>query len=636
MSLSDAAKSLRLAGFPGSDEVTWRLDELYQREVDWPRVERKIVPYLRAADQPQFFNALTIALLPTGHSLSDTEHAFAGTRSWRPPKLNEPERFEKILTVGPITCGYWSNWAQFAQAEARTGQMRWNPDEVFAVALDGQHRLAAIQQFAENPGIPDDQLRATAVPVIFVALDRRFGYVAPGATSLVDVLRVIFIDLNKHATPPTRARQILLDDKDPTSVCVRALVGETVAGDTADLVAEPPRLPLALVDWHTEQAKCEEGPYVTTILTLDWAITALLGAKPVRNFMDYDAIRQQVQALARWLYIDMTQALERLDALELIELQPFSYSDSSENNELEQITGAFQRIWNRPFICLLTEFAPYRDLIALRSAGSFTLDFANWYRLYHRKNRDRHRGRATREYDDLMNRMKTRQLSPVGEKWLRDLLHEDIEEAHKTHCLAYNVVFQRAYFLAFSDWLRVADQDLEQIRGSDVEDPGEDEAGVSDEAAFVRERAHQFVRCMNALVDSAPDILHVQYLFEPDGGAERRFWLGTLFTGTAIDFTQSASQRGKEVLFWVVAMQMYRERRAPGEESDFGELWADIQDADLNYTKKLRASVRRFAERAEGSAGSRILKARQEDFNRDESWEEARARMKWLWDLMTL
>ena len=108
-------------------------------------------------------------------------------------------------------------------------------------------------------------------------------------------------------------------------------------------------------------------------------------------------------------------------------------------------------------------------------------------------------------------------------------------------------------FLAFSDWLRVADQDLEQIRGSDVEDPGEDEAGVTDEAAFVRERAHQFVRCMNALVDSAPDILHVQYLFEPDGGAERRFWLGTLFTGTAIDFTQSASQRGKEVLFWVVA-----------------------------------------------------------------------------------
>ena len=432
-----------------------------------------------------------------------------------------------------------------------------------------------------------------------------------------------------------------------------------MTGDTADLAAQPPRLPLALIDWHTEQAKCEEGPYVTTILTLDWAITARYSAlSPCRTLWTYDAIKQQVQALARWLSIDMTPALERLDALELIELQPFSYSDSPENNELERIAGAFQRIWNPAFICLLTEFAPYRDLIALRSAGSFTLDFANWYRLYHRKNRDRHRGRATRDYDDLMNRLKTRQLNPVGEKWLCDLLQDDIEEAHKRHCLAYNVVFQRAYFLAFSDWLRVADQDLEEVRASDSEDhPCEededaaaeatyggdgrddrsDEASVSEESAFVRERAHQFVRCMNALVDSAPDILHAQYLFEPDGGAERRFWLGTLFTGTAIDFTQGASQRGKEVLFWVVAMQMYRERRVPGqEESDFGELWADIQDADFNYTKRLRASVRRFAERAEGSAGSRILKARQEDFDRDKSWEEARARMKWLWDLITV
>ena len=48
MSLRDAATSLRLADFPGSDDITWRLDELYQREVDWPRVERQIVPYLRA------------------------------------------------------------------------------------------------------------------------------------------------------------------------------------------------------------------------------------------------------------------------------------------------------------------------------------------------------------------------------------------------------------------------------------------------------------------------------------------------------------------------------------------------------------------------------------------------------------
>ena len=167
MSLRDAATSLRLAAdFPGSDDVAWKLDELYQREVDWPRVERRIVPYLRAAGQPQFFNALTIALLPTGHSLSGTEHAFAEDRDWRPPRLTEADRFPKTLRVGPITCGYWTAWDDFAQAEARTGQICWNPEQVFAVALDGQHRLAAIKQFVEHPGISDHQLGATSVPVI--------------------------------------------------------------------------------------------------------------------------------------------------------------------------------------------------------------------------------------------------------------------------------------------------------------------------------------------------------------------------------------------------------------------------------------------------------------------------------------
>lgn len=438
MSMRDVADSLRLAAdFPGSDEVRWRLDELYQREVDWPRVERRIVPYLHATEQPQFFNALTIALLPMGHSLADTEHAFSADRRWRAPGLTDASRFAKILTIGPISCGYWTRWDDFSHAEARTGQIRWNPKEVFAVALDGQHRLAAIQRFVENPGIPEEQLRATSVPVIFVALDPRFGYETPTPKSLVDVLRIIFIDLNKHAKIPTRARQILLDDKDPTSVCVRALVGETVSGDTTDLQASPGRLPLALVDWHTEQAKFDEGPYITTILTLDWAITALLGARPVQNFMDYTAIRKQVQALSQWLHLDMAEASRRLSDLEAVELQPFSYAENVGNNELERIAVAFQQVWNPVFIALLTEFAPYRDLIAQRrTEGSFTLDFANWYRSYYQQKKDPYEGRATAEYKQLLGRLQTGS-NPVGEGTLK-ALRSDIEE-QKGNNLAYNV-----------------------------------------------------------------------------------------------------------------------------------------------------------------------------------------------------
>ena len=665
MSLRHAADSLRLAAaFAGSDEVQWRLDELYQREVDWPRVERRIVPYLRDSEQPQFFNALTIALLPTGHSLADTEHAFAPDRPWRPPTLTDAKRFAKTLTVGPIACGYWTSWDDFSQAEARTGQMRWNPDQVFAVALDGQHRLAAIQQFVENPGIPDEHLRATSVPVIFVALDPRFGYETPGPKSLVDVLRIVFIDLNKHAKIPTRARQILLDDKDPTSVCVRALVGQTVSGNTTDLDATPPRLPLALVDWHTEQAKFDEGPYVTTILTLDWAITALLGARPVQNFMDYPAIKKQVQALSQWLSIDLTRALSRLDDLEALDLQPFGYSESQENNELEQIAAAFQQIWNPVFKHLLTEFKPYRDLIAFRNEdGSFALSFSNWYRLYHQKKRDPYEGRATAEYRQLLGRLQT-DASPIGENQLH-ALRTGIE-AHKQN-LAFNVVFQRAYFLAFREWFRVGEAHLEDLDETDLDgafeedgdeegeydtedvvagDRTEDRDAVTDDdaedaasglAAHLRQRAQEFVECLNAVVERVPLILEQDCVFDSDDGLEeQRFWLGSLVVAEGtIDFTQGASLRAKEVLFWAVAMQMYDRRVNPGQRSDFDDFWADVFDSEISYLKRIRRSIVRFAER-EGSAGPRILRARGEEFDRDAGREEARVRMKWLWTALEL
>ena len=612
-----------------------------------------------------FFNALTIALLPTGHSLSDTEHAFSADRGWRPPKLADEGRFQRVLRIGPISCGYWTHWNDFLQVGARTGQIRWNPEEVFAVALDGQHRLAAIQRFVENPGISEDQLRATSVPVIFVALDPRFGYESPAPKSLVDVLRVIFIDLNKHAKIPTRARQILLDDKDPTSVCVRALVGETVSGDTTDLNADPARLPLALVDWHTEQAKFDEGPYVTTILTLDWAITALLGARPVQNFMDYGAIRKQVQALSQWLSIDMTRASKRLDDLEAVELQPFSYIENPDNNELEQIAGAFQQIWNPIFIILLTEFRPYGDLIVQREAeDSFTLDFSNWYRSYHQQKKDPYEGRATAEYKRLLGRLQTG-ANPVGEGALHALRGEI--EARKENNLAYNVVFQRAYFLAFREWFMVDEAHLEDLEVTDLEDVFEEGAEEDDEygnecgggvemahgndvddddgtdegpaslASHLCQRAREFVECLNLVVERAPNILQPDCFFDHDDQAgAQRFWLGTLVAAEgAIDFTQGASLRAREILFWAVAMHMYDQRVGPDERSEFDEFWTNVLDSEISYLKRIRRSIARFADK-EGSAGGRILKARGEDFDRDASRDEARARMKWLWTVLEL
>ncbi len=658
--IRDAAASLRLAAdFPGSDDVMWRLDELYQREIDWPRVERKIVPYLHATEQPQFFNALTIALLPLEKDLSALDRCFGNAQEWLAPDLKDAGRFEKTLTAGPIKCGFWTAWTEFAQAEAKTGQLRWNPDQVFAVALDGQHRLAAIKEFVKKKGKPDQHMDDTGVPVIFVVLDPAFGYVAPRRTPLVEVLRTVFIDLNKHAKIPTRARQILLDDKDPASICVRALIGGALRDGIDELHERPARMPLSLVDWHTEQAKFDDGPYVTTILVLDWAIAELTGAKPVQDFTDYSAIRRQLKALALALAIDLSTAQKRLDGLEQFEMRPFGFSEEEDGNELDLISNAFQRVWNPVFTALLTEFTPYRRLIEFRAKKrAFTLDFANWYRLRWQHKKDRYAGRATEEYRQFLGRLATKSV-PVSEQQLGEVL-STIEREIKRDNLAFNVVFQRAYFLAFvqlrlvTDWhldeLAPDDVDFNELDEGDVNDLGEPEApevgvpvgdgltgdSIDERTSHLAVRAKRFVTAMNALLNAVPNILNPECTFTTPDGEEQRFWLGTFLTADrGIDFTQGASKRGQEVIFWAIAMQMYDELVEPDTHSDFDYFWSRVREADVSFTGRVWRSVKRFSDK-ETSAGGRILAARGETFEVEQSRNEARTRMSWLWDNLKL
>ena len=374
--------------------------------------------------------------------------------------------------------------------------------------------------------------------------------------------------------------------------------------------------------------------------------------------MDYGAIRKQILALSRWLALDMEKALERLDDLEGVELQPFGYSESPENDELELIERSFQQIWNPVFVALLTEFAPYRDLISLRRENeSFTLDFSNWYRLFHQQKRDSYEGRATSEYRQFLGRLKTGE-KPLGESQLHSLRSE-IEE-HKQN-LAFTVVFQRAYFLAFREWIMVDDahlddlgmfydddvfeedeepieqEELSEKRQRDVEDHGEGEdAATNGLASQAAQRAREYVECLNVLVEKVPEFLELECIFEPEDKDRQRFWLGSLLTAEgAIDFTQGASVRAKEILFWAVAMQMYDGRVEPEKHSEFDDFWTEVLEAEASFTRRIYRSVRRFSEK-ESSAAGRILAARGDGFTADRSREEAVDRMRWLWKALEL
>ena len=60
MTFKEAADWLKLVNeMPNASNLEWRIEELFQRDIDWKRVEKSIVPYLNT-DGPKFFNSLSI------------------------------------------------------------------------------------------------------------------------------------------------------------------------------------------------------------------------------------------------------------------------------------------------------------------------------------------------------------------------------------------------------------------------------------------------------------------------------------------------------------------------------------------------------------------------------------------------
>src|SRR5205807_997715 len=283
---------------------------------------------------------------------------FAGG-GWNCPELVGD--FAKQLAIGPISVGYWAAWESPEDSGARIGQIRWNPQQVFSVAIDGQHRLAALK--IKSKGF-DERVDKTQIPVLLLLLDERVGFRAPKDRKLVELMRTLFIALNKHAEKVSRPRQILLDDQDPHALCVCALVGDQITEGTKELASG--QLPLSLVDWHREQAKIDDGPYITTILGLDWIVEKTLRSKPIKDYSFYGAVSKQLRALSLSLGLDLhrpgSATFERLKEIEKNAVEPFSYTGSwshdKNDGELGEIVEAFRSTWAKPLVEVLTGFAP--------------------------------------------------------------------------------------------------------------------------------------------------------------------------------------------------------------------------------------------------------------------------------------
>ena len=397
---------------------------------------------MKSETQPQFFNALTLALLPR---VGDTFGADYQPQDC-PPMVNAT--LELPIQVGGIQIQAFKN------TNGRLGQIRWDVKTTVAVAVDGQHRLAAIKQLG-NLADPEKR-ESSSIPVLFLVPAATAGLLLPPQPADVKpiqaTLRRLFIDLNKHAREIPQAREILLDDQDVHRVCVRKLVASKLSAK-----GEPNRLPLGLVDWLSEENKIDKGPFVTTVLLLEALTFETLGKRLAHGEFDWDEegldeVEQEIGRIQDWLVRKFEPVPGQLDLL-MAQVrrcfdQQVALSWTPEN--LRYLADRFEELWAPHLYRIFREIGPYRRVWDLcNDRQLLTPEMVNLYAAKRIQTGDRAIKRAEEILDEVA---RSRPEWSFSTDFVQPLATIDSEIKDKAW--AFTVVFQKALFRSFAELLR--------------------------------------------------------------------------------------------------------------------------------------------------------------------------------------
>jgi DGQHR domain-containing protein len=371
----------------------WNLEEIFQRELDKDRVRDDIVNgYLRDPESKVFFNAITVVLMPlTGKTDNPVGDSFQPLTE-SSPRPNIPfdgdknsfdNQWASTPQIGEIEGIQYQRFADTdpsALNEIDFARLRWDKEKVFAVAVDGQHRLAAIREFWDTADTT--KFEVSRIPVIFVLASPEFGmtYKLNEELSLPirTLSRSIFTDLNKTQENVDDIRTLILDDTDLPSKCLR----ELVTPSTHDFGKYRDKLSLAMINWKGTGDKIDDNFYLNTMQNLDWLITMYFSQMPVVNPQDVDSVIDSFKDLKQRLGADgkIEIAIRTEDGKEVMKDIEEYYKDrycTLTDDELiahrmwrkipplyiKRCVELFKETHMKYLIACLTEVAPYDRVI---------------------------------------------------------------------------------------------------------------------------------------------------------------------------------------------------------------------------------------------------------------------------------
>lgn len=379
MEIERALEELKIAEQMSPDiNRQWSLNELFQREVDRDRVKSDLIEgYLADPHKLKFFNAITIVLMPKdGDSFKlEVEPDKKPAIPWSTNDKNDEQwaTWESLNGTSTTISG-----VQYTTI-GTSARLRWDLDQIHAVAVDGQHRLTALQNYKHDykSTVFDKDEKETTIPVIFLLLSEAFGLRSKDNTtkSIKLIARELFTDLNKNAKNVDNARQLVLDDWDLTARCVKELVTNETSQDSHS------QLPLTLVRWQDAINRFDSSYYLNSLVHLQSLVEIILDLPTIKP-MDYQSVTSYIQDLGDLCQNDLLKQslLEHYNTNYCDEQEPQTPFRRLPYDFLEKAVISFTEVHRPYMIRTLTELRPYKNLLEYaRSENLIEGDFGKWH-----------------------------------------------------------------------------------------------------------------------------------------------------------------------------------------------------------------------------------------------------------------
>ncbi len=281
--LQDLDKISLISDIKGSRR--WPVRDLFQREVDTERITNSLLPYLKSRDKIKFFNPLTLTVLPVDERSGDVLGQM--------PRVSEGtiEEGGRMWTVLERDTFYRLRWIE----NPRYARLDWSDKRSRIVAIDGQHRLAALKRM-QRAGDLDETDRDWKIPAVIVTFRATSGHREP--PSVLEVVRSIFVYINTEAHRVGEARTILLNDESVNALAAQELLERSHSNDLEPRSKRrDDRVPLLFFDWRGQERDREALPAPTAVKTVgeirSWMEEYILGP----DFSERKGAERQKNAL---------------------------------------------------------------------------------------------------------------------------------------------------------------------------------------------------------------------------------------------------------------------------------------------------------------------------------------------------